>query len=148
MARITPLTAQASSYDGATHQIEILHTDLEGVSDNTAKAVDISTTANAVGAEATVSFISLEVARPFSGGTITSNTVSLGDSGSATKYMAAKQVCEAHATDIKRFVMGANLNDLTGEIRFTFNAPGASKNLNEYTDGQILVRLRIVNNLN
>jgi len=148
MARITPLTTQASGYDGATHQIEVLWTDLEGVADNTAKTVDFATTANAVGAEATVSMISMEVARPFSGGTVVANTVSLGDSSSATKYMAAKQICEAHASDVKRFIMGANLNDLTAEIRFTFNAPGAGKNLDEYTDGQILLRCRIVNNVN
>jgi hypothetical protein len=148
MARITPLTTQASGYDGATHQIEVLWTDLEGVADNTAKAVDFATTANAVGAEATCEFISMEVRRPFSGGTVVANTLSVGDSGSATKYMAAKQICEAHASDVKRLVGGTTQQDLVTEIRLTFNAPGAGKNLDEYTDGQVLVRVRIVNNVN
>ena len=143
MATINPLSAQAASYDAATHEVVCKVSDFDGIGANTAKTITFSTDTSATGAEGSVEFLSWEVVRPFVGGTITSTTGAFGNGNSTTDIVAAKQICQA-GTELTRWNTAAKkVSD--GSLIVTFSAPGAGKYLSEYTDGEIRARFRIIN---
>jgi len=144
MASINPLSAQAASYDAATHEVVVTASDFDGIAVNTAKTVTFVTDTSATGAEGSIEFLSWEVVRPFTGGSVVTTTVSFGNGNAAADFGAAKQISDAHASNIVRWNTPAKKAS-DGTLTATFSAPGAGKYLSEYTDGEIRARFRIIN---
>ena len=144
MASIIPLTAQAASYDAATHQAVVDFNDLRGVADATAKTVSIALTANTATDQASIEFLGATIT-PFTGASFTTGTVTIGDAGLATRFASAKQINAGNANPVKRLTENGGKQDMTTELKFVFAAPASGKNLDEYKGGKIVARFRINN---
>jgi hypothetical protein len=147
MASIIPLTAQAASYDAATHQVVVDFNDLATAAVATAHTVSIPVTASSTADPASIEFLGAEI-KGFKGGSITAaHNVTIGDSASATQFLAATNINGNNANVVNRAVAAGGQKALGSEIKFVFAAPAAGKSSSEYTSGRIVARFRINNGM-
>lgn len=136
---IHPLTAEEQRFTGAQYRAVISYTDLAALTGGTgAQVINCGALAANMGAACVYAF--LKTPFQFSDGTLLSNAVTLGDSGSAARYLASMETANAAVPATVKG--GANPNPqlfvLTAADNFqaTFT-PTASKNLNTATAGEI-----------
>jgi hypothetical protein len=147
MASIIPLTAQAASYDAATHQVVCDFNDLATAAVNTAHEVSIPVVASSTADPASIEFLGAEI-KGFKGGSITAaHNVTIGDSSSNTQFLSATNINGNNANVVNRAVAAGGQKALGSAIKFVFAAPAAGKSASEYTSGRIVARFRINNGM-
>lgn len=146
---INPLSAQASSYDAATHELVLTKSDFDGETGNT-HTVTFSTALalSASGAESTIQVLSFEVTRPWisSDATLVSLTVILGDASDTDEYLTVRQIGDVHASNVTRASgAGTGIMPITNATLQATFAGTAGKELQSFTDGELRIRL-VINN--
>lgn len=145
MASIIPLTAQAASYDAATHQVVVDFKDLQSSTDNAAFTVEIPTGASSATKPASIEFLGAEIT-PFKGGSVSAaQNVTIGDSASATQFQGNTNINGNSASPVTRLVANGGQKALGSNVKFVFAAVAAGKSVSEYTSGKIVARFRINN---
>lgn len=128
---------------GRLHRVEITHEDLTQAAANTAQAIDVLTLKD--GDIVQELFTHLEV--PFkdaSDAAFNSTALTIGDAGSATRYLGSTQLNE-NGTEVLRSVGGAVPFVYTGAgvLRLTF-ASMAEKSLVNIDTGKLVVFARVL----
>lgn len=140
-----PLTEEEAAFTGCTHRGIIQGTDLAALTGGTgAQTINLATVAANNGLAVDAAFI--KTAFTFSDATIASCAVTVGDSGSANRYITSYEIFATPAT----MKGGVALNPLYNvyaaadnlEVTFT---PTGGKNLNTCTAGELHVLCRLKN---
>ena len=142
--QIIPLSAQSASYDGATHEVQILSSDLTQTTANTAQGLVIPTTANSGTKNSKLTCLSIKVKQGFSGTNVTlaSLNVKAGTAANGSQYIGDKQVASAHANTIDEAVSGTTAQNTTAGVYVTVGAPGAGISLSDLDKGDVRLRFK------
>ena len=142
------LTQAEQAALGANYSWTVNVSELTTTTNNTAQTVDL-----AVAAGTAVEFVAYRINRPFITAAATGNqyttslTMAIGDSGSATRYLAAQQLAKRNvevpfawssATDVARYLYTA-----TGTLRLTFT-PAGDVSVADFIDGEVEIFFRFV----
>ena len=140
---LIPLSAQAASYDGATHEIQILASDLTETTDNTAQSIEIATTANSATKSSTFQLVSVNVKEGFSGTDVSlaSLNIKVGTATNGNQISGDVQSAAAHANTVDA-KGGGTATNATSKIAVTVGAPGAGISLAELDKGDIRFRIK------
>jgi hypothetical protein len=142
------LTQQEMVRLNATHVWTVGVDDLTTTTDNTAQTVDL-----AVSAGTGVEFVAYEITESFVTATTTGNqyttslTMAIGDSASATRYLAAQQLAKRNVEvpfawsgtdDVARYLYTA-----AGTLRLTFT-PAGDVSVADFTAGEVRIYMRMI----
>ena len=140
---LIPLSAQAASYDGATHEVQILASDLTETTNNTSQSIVIPTTANSATKNSTFQLVSINVKAGFSGTNVSlaSLNIKVGTATNGSQITGDIQSASAHANTVDAKSGGAVTN-ATANIVVTVSAPGAGISLSDLDKGDIRFRIK------
>lgn len=138
--QISPLSLNEAALTGFTHKVLLTVADLTAKT-GTSGYVNIFPDSGAADSELLVQSAAIKVVTPF-GGSAATLTCAIGDSGSATKALAASDVKAAAKTiyAVRPATLPATVT-ATSAIRATFTA--GSGNISDFTAGAIAIYLQL-----
>ncbi len=147
-ANLRPLLLEEQAAIGANYVWTVGVSDLTEDTNNTEQTVDLT-----VPAGTAAEFVAYRITEPFVTATATGNqyttslTMAVGDSASATRYLAAQQIARRNvevpfawsaASDVARYLYTAE-----GTMRLTFT-PAGDVSVADFTAGQVEIYLRVL----
>jgi hypothetical protein len=144
--KLMTLNAEERAQTDFTHKVNIKYTDLTaGGLTQTLNILPTGTGAFAAGFS--IWKAALKLITPFTGGTIATATVTIGDAGTPARYLAAADVKTAVATNTKAYIVSAtayaytpaDIANPTTNVQALFTA--TSGNLNTATAGECEIYL-------
>lgn len=135
---VTPLTAEECRATEFTHRIEITEADLTGSGSGTLFDVVLM----ALIAGHVIRNLAYKLVTAFTGGSVSAITMSVGDTGTPTRYLAAGSVFTAGTTFVSNAV-ATQFTNITGTNLIARFTPTGDSVLN-LTAGRIIILVQLV----